>query len=312
MLAMLVFITAGFALKKCDVIPVGSYKVLSRLELYIFLPAMNFYNMLTRCTVNTLKDNIKFTLCGLCIVVCAMLLSYPLSRLFIKNDKDNHVLSYQRNIYKYALAFGNFGFMGNYIVIGIWGQDGLFKYVMFTFFLSVLCNSWGLMILTPRQSHQRSVGSLLKRVFSPAVIALMAGAACGLLNLKDCLPTFATTALSNASSCMGPVAMVLAGIVIGEYKIGELLRIKKVYIISAMRLALIPAVMLCILKVIGMDNEIIQFALIAFAAPLGLNTVVFPAAYGGDVKTGASMTLVSHALSVITIPVMYYIFMILL
>ena len=33
--------------------------------------------------------------------------------------------------------------------------------------------------------------------------------------------------------------------------------------------------------------------------------VVFPAAYGGDPSTGASMALISHTLSVLTIPVMY-------
>ena len=42
--------------------------------------------------------------------------------------------------------------------------------------------------------------------------------------------------------------------------------------------------------------------------PLGLNTVVFPAAYGGDTTPGAGMALVSHLILVITIPVMFSIF----
>ena len=45
--------------------------------------------------------------------------------------------------------------------------------------------------------------------------------------------------------------------------------------------------------------------LFAFGTPLGLNTVVFPAAYGGDTSTGASMAMISHTLCVITIPIMY-------
>ena len=40
-------------------------------------------------------------------------------------------------------------------------------------------------------------------------------------------------------------------------------------------------------------------------ARLGLNTVVFPEAYGGNPETGASMALISHTLCVITIPIMY-------
>lgn len=48
--------------------------------------------------------------------------------------------------------------------------------------------------------------------------------------------------------------------------------------------------------------------LVAFATPLGLNTVVFPAAYGADTSIGAGMALISHVLSVITFPLMYMLF----
>ena len=53
-------------------------------------------------------------------------------------------------------------------------------------------------------------------------------------------------------------------------------------------------------------------ALIAFATPPVLNTIVYPSAYGGEKKTGASMAMISHTLSVITIPLMYLIFIVLL
>ena len=46
-------------------------------------------------------------------------------------------------------------------------------------------------------------------------------------------------------------------------------------------------------------------AFVATATPLGLNTVVFPEAYGGNPKTGASMAMISHTLCVITIPLLY-------
>jgi predicted permease len=49
-------------------------------------------------------------------------------------------------------------------------------------------------------------------------------------------------------------------------------------------------------------------ALIFVGTPLGLNSIVYPATYGGDTQTGASMASISHTLSVITIPMMYYLF----
>ena len=44
--------------------------------------------------------------------------------------------------------------------------------------------------------------------------------------------------------------------------------------------------MLLILRAVGAGDELMTLTLIAFATPLGLNTIVFPAAYGGETKTG--------------------------
>ncbi len=308
MLMIFSFIAVGFMLEKSRVLPDNSQTALSRLELYAFFPAMNFYNMLTRCTVSSLKSNAKYMLYGLAITLAAMLAAYPISKLFVKDVSEKKEKDYQRNIFKYALTFGNFGFMGNFIVLGIWRQDGLFKYLMFTFFPTVICNSWGLYILTPKEHNTAGVKAMLKRIFTPSVIAIILGIGCGILDLQKYFPEFIISALSNASACMGPVAMLLSGIAIGKYKFKELISVKRIYAVTALRLIFIPAVILLILKVIGTEAEIVTLALIAFAAPLGLNTVVFPAAYGGNVKIGASMAFVSHLLSVITVPVMYYLF----
>lgn len=102
--------------------------------------------------------------------------------------------------------------------------------------------------------------------------------------------------------------MVLAGVVIGGFDFRELVANKKVYLASLMRLIIIPMAFVSVLLLLGANAAVISFALIAFATPLGLNTIVYPAAYGGEVKTGASMAMISHTLSVITIPLLYLLF----
>ena len=77
------------------------------------------------------------------------------------------------------------------------------------------------------------------------------------------------------------------------------------YIATALRLIVLPLLFMVILHFIGADKGALYLTLIAFGTPLGLNTVVFPAAYGGDTSTGASMAMISHTLCVITIPLMY-------
>ena len=99
--------------------------------------------------------------------------------------------------------------------------------------------------------------------------------------------------------------MILTGFVIGGYDLKKLLTKKRIYLASFLRLILLPALFILILWALGADHEILVLTLFAFGTPLGLNTVVFPAAYGGDTSIGASMAMISHTLCVATIPLMY-------
>ena len=109
--------------------------------------------------------------------------------------------------------------------------------------------------------------------------------------------------------------MLIAGFTVANYGMAEMLKNRKVYIATALRLFLLPAIIVAavfgakelISLVIGapINNNVVFLAFFAFATPLGLNTVVFPAAYGEDSSTGASMAMISHTLCVLTIPLLY-------
>ncbi len=312
MFMMFTLILVGFLLRKKSNLPENTSTTLARLETLVFVPALSLYSMMTKCTVETFKENAVLILYGLIIVLSAILLSYPLSNCFVRKSADSPENAYQRNIFRYALTFGNYGFMGNFIILGVWGNDLFYKYSLFTLFVSILCNSWGLYILIPKEKNASLLNNFKKALLTPQIIALTVGILFGLLNVAQFVPDFMINAFNNASSCQGPVAMLLAGFVIGGYNFKEILLNKKVYVVTFLRLVVIPAVIMLVLKLLGTNDEIMTLALIAFATPLGLNTIVFPAAYGGETKTGASMSMISHTLSVITIPLMYLVFIVLL
>ena len=109
--------------------------------------------------------------------------------------------------------------------------------------------------------------------------------------------------------------MLIAGLTIARFGFVDMLKNKKVYVSTALRLVLLPAVIVAVVYfakelvalIISSDinNNAVFLAFFAYAAPLGLNTVVFPEAFGGDSRPGASMAMISHTLCVITIPVLY-------
>lgn len=309
MLVMFALMLTGYILRKGNFLPENSSSVISKLLAFVLSPALTLGNQIKMCTPETFINNSGLMFYGLVLVLVALGLSYPLSALIVKNPKKDPMIDYKRNIYRYALTFGNWGYMGNYIILGIGGDELLFRYTMFTFFLNLITCSWGVYVLVPKSHNSGNMLKNLKQgILTPPFIAIILGMVLGISGVGRIVPTFVTNALDSAGSCMGPMAMILAGFVVGEYDFSQLLKDKKVYIVTFLRLIVIPAVFILAMKFLGIPKGIIQLALVCFAAPLGLNTVVYPAAYGGETRTGASMAMISHVLSVITIPIMYLVF----
>ncbi len=294
MLVMFVCMVIGFVLNKSRVVPENTATVLSKLENYVFAPALVINTFMKYCTVQSISENYKMILYCAVALVIALTVALLLAGVFTKD-------AYKKNIYKYALTFGNFGFMGNAIVPAILGESVLYKYMLYTLPLQVAVYTWGVMILIPQGEKKQSI---IKRMLNPIFVSIIIGVALGLTGLADIIPSFAVSTIGNLSACMGPLAMVLTGFVIGNYDVLKLLRGGRIYVATFLRLILLPAIFVVVLGLLGADKLTLTLTLFAFGTPLGLNTVVFPAAYGGDTSTGASMAMISHTLCVITIPIM--------
>lgn len=295
MLMMFACMVIGFILNKKKLCPDNTVTVLSKLETYVLAPALTINTFSKYCTVASLSQQYQMILYCLLAFTVAVLLAFGLTPFFTGKG-------YGRNIYRYALTFGNFGFMGNAIVPAIFGEEALYYYMLFTLPLSLAVYTWGIASLIPRAEGKQNP---LKNLLNPSVFAVAIGAAIGLTGIYPYVPDFVFSTLSGLGACMGPIAMVLTGFLIANYSFKSLLSDKKVYIAAVLRLFILPALFILILKVLGADETSLVMCLFAFATPLGLNTVIFPAAYGGDTTTGASMAMISHTVCVITIPVMY-------
>lgn len=296
MLVLFIFMALGFFLNKKRLLPLDDSVVLSKLETYAFVPCLVFSVFYKYCTVENFKQKWTYMLYGAAVMAISLPIGIVLAKLFAKDG-------YLKKIYTYSFAVANFSFMGNAVVLGVFGERVLFDYMIFTLPLNLYVYSIGTASLIPAEKG----GKISVKTFvNPIFIALILGAVCGLLSVP--LPKFITTAISSAGACMSPLAMLLTGFVIGEYNLKTLASDKKVYLASVIRLIILPSAFMAVLLLLKTDKDIIRVALCATAMPLGLNTVVFPAAYGGDTTPGAGMALVSHLISVITIPVMFSIF----
>lgn len=294
MLVMFLCMALGFMANKFKLAPGNTAAVLSKLENYFFVPALIINTFMYYCTVSSIKQEYSLILYCFIILVLAVVIAWPLSGTFVR-------FGYGREIYKYALTFGNFAFMGNAIVPAILGPEMLYKYMLFILPLNIAVYTGGVIILIPRGQGK----NILKSLLNPIFVSIIFGAVLGLIGAKAYIPLFVTTTIGNLSACMGPLAMVLTGFVVADYDFKKLLQNGKVYIASILRLIILPALFIAVLLLLNADETAVTMAFFAFGTPLGLNTVVFPAAYGGDTSTGASMAMISHTLCIVTIPLMY-------
>lgn len=306
MLTMFLCIACGFVLKKTNILPDNAGKVMAKLETWVFCPALSFSTMSLYFNVNTIATHATNIVFGCIAAFIALAIAIPLASCFVRSKANS-----EWGIYAYALAVANFGYMGDPIVMALFGDEMLAYYKLFTLPLSILIYVWGIGVLVPSGKS----GGFFKKLLNAPTIAMFVGMLCGITGLTGYLPTFITGACTSLKACMGPVAMLLAGFTVARFDLFGMLKKKKVYVASALRLTVIPAVIVGILFAIrllcngplGLEIGVIPLFLcfISVSMPLGLNTVVFPEAFGGNPETGASMTMISHTMCIITIPLMY-------
>ncbi len=297
--ALAAMIGIGFLVGKLKLVPENSAAVLSRLENLVFLPALMFGTFLSGFTRDAIGSVWKLFLGSLILELIVIPIAFVITRLC---SKDGFV----RNIYMYGLCFANFGFMGNAVVSALFPEIFL-EYSVFTLMLWIFINLWAIPVLLMDGGGKGvPIKKRLLTFFNPMMIGMFVGAILGICGLK--LPTFASTVVTSLGNCMSPIAMLLTGLTVSRIPLKKMLSVKSIYVVTAIRLLLFPAVFLLAAKLLQLDRTFVICALCAVAMPLGLNTVVIPTAYGKDPGVASGMALVSHLLSCLTIPAVLALF----
>jgi len=229
-LTLFVCIALGFTLTKTKILPANSGPTIAKLETWMFAPSLSFVTMARYCTPKILGENVRLIIISSVFVIAAVFIAIALSHLFVREKSP------ERGIFQYALTFANHGFLGDPLILAVFGEEMLFYYKLFTFPMYIVTYTWGLSVIIPTKEKSNP----LKKLLNPPLIALCIGMIVGLLGIGDNLPDFMTSTLDSLKSCMGPLAMILCGITVARFDIKEMITAKKVYIAAVLRLLIIP------------------------------------------------------------------------
>lgn len=292
------FIIIGFVVSKLKVIPETTAGILSKLENYVFIPALVLGTFITNFTTEKLSTSWKLIVCCLALEVVVIGVSLLAVKLIAKGK-------YIQDIYLYGLCFSNFSFMGNAVVSTLF-PDIFLEYIVFTLVLWTLIYMWGAPSLLIGGDTAQGIKQKLKSFLNPMFVCMIIGMVIGIFKIP--MPAFVDSAITSTANCMSPVAMLLTGMTIAKIDIKKVIKIKSIYSVTFLRLIVYPLLFIGFIMLVPLEKTFAICAIASLAMPMGLNTIVIPAAYGKDTTMASGMALVSHLLAVITIPAIFLIF----
>ena len=290
------FIIIGYILVKLKVLPESAAAVLSRLENTVFIPALVMGTFIENFTIEKISTAWKLIAVSFLIALIVIPIAILVSKL-VTRDK------YTQKIYTYGLSFSNFGFMGNAVVSSLF-PDIFFEYLIFTLPLWILIYVWGVpRLLIANCDKKPTIKESLKSFVNPMFVSMVIGMTIGLCGIP--MPKCIISIIDVSGDCMSPIAMILTGVVVSSFSLKKAFSNVSVYIISLVRLVVIPLAFIGVSMFVEMPKTFFICALCSLQMPLGLNTIVIPSAYGKDASVAASMAVISHLFAIITIPLVF-------
>ena len=288
---LLIFIGMGYLLRRTRKLPDNAGRVLSLLTTLIFSPAYTIKNLSSTLDPSQLSDQVLLIGYGLVFILAVIGLAYLLAKPLARND-------FERRTCVYAFSIPNYGYFGYPLVEGVFGTAVLGQLMIFGLPLSIACNTFGYLLFV--KDGKLTVKDILKM---PVIVSVFIGMAIGLSGLK--LPPLVTDVLTTAGNCMSPASMLLAGFVLGGFPLKDLFKGGRSYMMSAIRLLGIPALVGGVLFLLGVREMYLTLPVMILCMPLGLNLVVFPESMGIDASDNAKMCFVCNLLTIAVLPFVF-------
>lgn len=289
------FIFLGWLLGKLKKDAAEKSGLLSVLLVNLFFPCKLFLNYATNFTVSYIQQNYMTFFISTGLLLVLVLIGHFLPRMLTKH-------SYERQVYSYNTSITNYAYFGYVLVEQVFGTAAMNNLMVYCIPCSLYCYTFGVAKLMDRKASLKSLINLI-------TISIALGALWGLLQLP--IPGVVHTVMKNAGSCVGPVSMVLVGMVLSTFSLKDLIPSVSAFVFCLVRLLAVPLVIFGLCKGLGciipLPEAVYPSAVLMACMPCGLNPVVFPKLVGQDCRLGAQLILLSSILSCATIPLWLWI-----
>lgn len=199
----------------------------------------------------------------------------------------------------FSSAFSNAGFIGIPLVQAVLGSSAVFYLSLMIVLVNFLQWTYGLYVLTGDKGKMKM--SVVAK--NPVVISVVAGVVIYLMNLPRF--AFTDTLISSITAVNTPVAMLVTGVYLAQSPLSDIISDRRTWMVSILRLLVIPAVSLLVMKLFPFGTQEMKVAImIAAACPVGSNVSIFAQQVGASFRDATNQVCLSTILCLPTIPLL--------
>ncbi len=289
-LTMFLLVGVGYLMYNSGKITKEGSKSLGNILIYISLPCVITNSFLVEKTTEKMLG----LLYSSCVALVILFISIFVAKIFFPKNA----------IAAFAGAFSNPGFFGVPIIVACFSEGAVFYVASFIAFLNLLQWTYGVSILL-KESGQVSDGKLItpkKVLTAPFMVAILIGLFFFITGFS--MPTIIKNCVSVMAGLNTPIAMLSVGIYLAQTDIKLMIKKTSMYLVSAVRLIIIPALAIVVLTLVpDTYYEMKMVILIAAACPVGSNVAVYAQLHDKDYPYAVETVIISTLFSLVTIPV---------
>lgn len=289
LIVMFLFMGIGAILFKKKLISEEGSKSLGNILIWLVLPCV----IMNAFLVERTPERIKALLVSLALSILLLTISILVSRLFFKKDPVRH----------FASAFSNPGFFGIPLIGAVLSPDAVFYVAPFVACLNILQWTYGVATLKEEKIHI----DIKTIVCSPFIISFAIGLVLFFSGIQ--VPEIIGDVISSSAGLNTPIAMLVSGVYLAKVNMKSMVTSKKLYLLTATRLCLIPLIAAAVLCLVpNTFYELKVCLLIAIACPVGSNVAVYAQLHNKNYVYAVETVVLSTLFSIVSIPVLLFVF----
>lgn len=204
-------------------------------------------------------------------------------------------LIFKKAVPRCATVFSNAGYMGLPVLNSILGSKGLFLGAIFQMVFHLFTWTYGISLFTKSNKFKDS----LKKMINPSLIAVAIAIVLMFTGWK--MPDTIQTVLKMMGELTTPLSMLLIGATLAQVSLKEVIKLKQIYVVTALRLLIIPAFVLLFLLFPSIPKISVYVVFVINAMPSAAITGILAMKYNNDEKLASSIVAFSTLISIITL-----------